>query len=112
MLDSVEHLLGPEPKLSSLNARSVDPHSGAAQPLHVDMDALPDARGNWVANVIWMLDDFTPENGATRAIPGVASGGARRRQSHRCRHQARHGPPFSSPLPFGPARSPRRLPSW
>ena len=56
--------------MSSLNARSADPHSEDGQPLHVDMSAIPDERGYWVCNTVWMLDDFTPENGATRMVPG------------------------------------------
>jgi ectoine hydroxylase-related dioxygenase (phytanoyl-CoA dioxygenase family) len=70
MLECVRHVLGPDIKLSSLNARSADPHSDQGQPLHVDMAAIPDERGYWVCNAVWMLDDFTPENGATRMIPG------------------------------------------
>ena len=42
----------------------------AGQPLHVDMGAIPDERGYWVCNTVWMLDDFTTENGATRMVPG------------------------------------------
>jgi hypothetical protein len=70
VLDGVRHVLGPEIKLSSLNARSADPHSSGGQPLHVDMNALPDERGYWVCNTVWMLDDFTRANGATRVVPG------------------------------------------
>jgi ectoine hydroxylase-related dioxygenase (phytanoyl-CoA dioxygenase family) len=70
VLERVRHVLGPEIKLSSLNARSADPHSDEGQPLHVDMAAIPDEKGYWVCNTVWMLDDFTPENGATRMIPG------------------------------------------
>jgi ectoine hydroxylase-related dioxygenase (phytanoyl-CoA dioxygenase family) len=54
----------------SLNARSADPSGGLPQPLHVDMSAIPDEHGYWVCNTIWMLDDFTLDNGATRVIPG------------------------------------------
>lgn len=57
-------------KLSSLNARAPQPESDWVQPLHCDAAAIPDERGNWVCNVIWILDDFTAENGATRLIPG------------------------------------------
>jgi hypothetical protein len=77
LLAYVRHVLGPAIKLSSLNARSADPHSDEGQPLHVDMAAIPDARGYWVCNTVWMLDDFTPDNGATRAIPGSHRWGTR-----------------------------------
>ncbi|HLK63982.1 MAG TPA: phytanoyl-CoA dioxygenase family protein [Bryobacteraceae bacterium] len=70
VLDAMAHLLGPKFKLSSLNVRSTDPHSPSDQPLHVDSGAVPDGQGYWVANSVWMLDDFTPENGATRIVPG------------------------------------------
>jgi hypothetical protein len=70
LLDYVRHVLGPEVKLSSLNVRSVNPHGAGAQPLHADMAAVADERGYWVCNTLWMLDDFTPENGALRVIPG------------------------------------------
>jgi len=77
VLDGVRHVLGPEIKLSSLNARSADPRSDAGQPLHVDMSAIADENGYWVCNTIWMLDDFTPENGATRMVPGSHKWGTR-----------------------------------
>lgn len=77
VIDCVRHVLGPDIKLSSLNARSADPHSQVGQPLHVDMGAVPDARGFWVCNSVWMLDDFTTENGATRMVPGSHRWGTR-----------------------------------
>ena len=64
------HVLGPRFKLSSLNARSANPHSAESQPLHVDAGALPDEAGYWVCNTVWLLDDFTTENGALRVVPG------------------------------------------
>jgi ectoine hydroxylase-related dioxygenase (phytanoyl-CoA dioxygenase family) len=70
VLELVGHVLGEKFKLSSFNARSANPLSQEAQPLHCDAAALPDEKGYWVCNTIWLLDDFTPENGATRVIPG------------------------------------------
>ena len=70
ILECVAHVLGPEFKLSSLNARSANPRSDWVQPLHCDAGAVPDESGYWVCNTIWMLDDFTRENGATRFVPG------------------------------------------
>jgi ectoine hydroxylase-related dioxygenase (phytanoyl-CoA dioxygenase family) len=60
----------PNFKLSSVNARSVNPNAPDAQPLHADMGAIADAEGYWVCNSVWMLDDFTLENGAIRVVPG------------------------------------------
>ena len=41
------------------------------------MGAIPDDNGYWVCNTVWMLDDFTPDNGATRMIPGSHKWGTR-----------------------------------
>jgi len=71
VLECVRHVLGPEIKLSSLNARSVPPDGAGAQPLHADMAAIADERGYWVCNSVWMLDDFTAANGALRLVPGT-----------------------------------------
>lgn len=70
LLDYVRHVLGPEIKLSSLNARTANPHSDYGQPLHADMAAVADTQGYWVCNTVWMLDDFTAANGALRLVPG------------------------------------------
>ena len=70
ILPYVQQVIGSEFKLSSLNFRSANPHSDWVQPLHCDVGALPDAKGFWVCNVIWLLDDFTAENGTTRFVPG------------------------------------------
>jgi ectoine hydroxylase-related dioxygenase (phytanoyl-CoA dioxygenase family) len=77
ILELIAHILGPRFKLASVNARSAAPDGQGMQPLHVDMGALPDAQGYTVANVVWMLDDFTPENGAMRAVPGSHKSGQR-----------------------------------
>ena len=70
VLAAVEAVLGPRFKLSSLNARSTNPHSEADQPLHADSGAIADERGYSVCNSVWLLDEFTPDNGATRMVPG------------------------------------------
>ena len=70
ILECMAHVLGPAFKLSSVNVRSTNPWTEADQPLHCDSGALPDARGYSVCNSVWMLDDFTPDNGATRMVPG------------------------------------------
>ena len=70
ILEYIAAVLGPEYKLSSLNARSANAMSDSRQPLHVDMGAIADDQGYWVCNTVWMLDDFTPENGALRIVPG------------------------------------------
>jgi len=70
VLEAMSHVLGPKFKLSSVNVRSADPHNASDQPLHADSAAVADEEGYWVCNSIWMLDDFTKENGATRCVPG------------------------------------------
>jgi ectoine hydroxylase-related dioxygenase (phytanoyl-CoA dioxygenase family) len=70
LLRYIGAVLGTRFKLSSLNARSANPRSHSRQPLHVDMGLLPDERGYAVCNSVWMLDDFTTENGALRVVPG------------------------------------------
>lgn len=70
ILDLVASVLGGDFKLSSLNVRSANPRSESVQPLHVDMGLLPDEKGFAVCNCVWLLDDFTVENGALRVVPG------------------------------------------
>jgi ectoine hydroxylase-related dioxygenase (phytanoyl-CoA dioxygenase family) len=70
ILECVEQVVGPEYKLSSVNVRSPLPYSTWVQPLHIDGGGLPDEKGYYVCNSVWMLDDFTTENGAIRLVPG------------------------------------------
>ena len=70
ILECMEAVLGADFKLSSLNVRSASPHGHGGQPLHADGGMLPDERGYSVCNSVWMLDDFTEDNGALRIVPG------------------------------------------
>lgn len=70
VLECMEAVLGPRFKLSSLNIRSANPQNAVNQPLHADAGAIADEQGYWVCNSVWMLDDFTPDNGAIRIVPG------------------------------------------
>ncbi len=54
-------------KLSTMHARTVSPRT-PAQRLHVDFPS--DVRGWPMVGFILMIDDFTPENGATCFAPG------------------------------------------
>lgn len=69
VLAAVAHILTGEFKLSSLNSRSPVPGQGL-QHLHPDWEGLVAPGDYYVANSVWLLDDFTPENGATRLVPG------------------------------------------
>ncbi|MBI4905944.1 MAG: phytanoyl-CoA dioxygenase family protein [Acidobacteria bacterium] len=71
MLEYVGAVITERFKLGSLNGRAPHPGSDWVQPLHCDVGLVKDERGYSVCNIIWMLDDFTPENGATRIIPGT-----------------------------------------
>jgi ectoine hydroxylase-related dioxygenase (phytanoyl-CoA dioxygenase family) len=62
-------VLGGDLKLSSLNYRAALPGSGL-QGLHADWGAAVAPGDYYVCNSIWLLDDFTELNGATRVVPG------------------------------------------
>ena len=67
LLDACGRVIGGPFKLSSLHARTVRPRT-TAQELHVD---LPRHSGDWpLLGFIVMIDEFRPDNGATRFIPG------------------------------------------
>jgi ectoine hydroxylase-related dioxygenase (phytanoyl-CoA dioxygenase family) len=67
LLAAVAHVLG-EFKLSSLNSRAALPGHGL-QALHAEGGPVGGGAFS-VCNSIWLLDDFTEENGATRVVPG------------------------------------------
>ena len=69
-LPVIEYVLGKQIILGSLNARIVRP-SDPEQGLHSDIRAdLLNMESPVMVNTVWVLDDFTPENGATRIVPG------------------------------------------
>ncbi|HEX2916526.1 MAG TPA: phytanoyl-CoA dioxygenase family protein [Chloroflexia bacterium] len=68
LLAAMYHILG-EFKFTGMHAR--DPLAGNGQQgLHADWPFRAPSEPYQVANSIWMLDDFTVENGATRVVPG------------------------------------------
>lgn len=76
LLASARRVLGPSFRVDSLNARFSLPGDGHQQ-LHADWGSADPAEwakvmsGQYFGmNSLWLLDDFTPENGATRIVPG------------------------------------------
>ena len=69
VLAGIAHVLGSEIKLSSLNYRAAKPGMGL-QKLHVDWHEAVTPGHYKVCNSIWLLDNFSRENGATRIVPG------------------------------------------
>ncbi|WP_030748782.1 phytanoyl-CoA dioxygenase family protein [Streptomyces sp. NRRL S-31] len=64
------HRVIDEFKLSSLSSRAALPGQGH-QALHADWPGADLPPGDYqVCNTMWLLDDFTEENGATRLVPG------------------------------------------
>ncbi len=70
VLAAIQHVLGEEIKLSSLNYRAAKPNDGL-QKLHVDWHEATEPGDYKVCNSIWLLDDFSAANGATRIVPGT-----------------------------------------
>ena len=70
VLAAISHVLGINFKLSSLNSRAAKPGAGL-QKLHVDWHESVAVQDYKVCNSIWLLDDFSQENGATRVVPGT-----------------------------------------
>jgi len=71
LLDACCRIIKAPFKLSSLHARTL--HAGSpCGKLHVD---VPRDSADWpLAGFIWMIDDFRPDNGATRLVPGSHEG--------------------------------------
>jgi ectoine hydroxylase-related dioxygenase (phytanoyl-CoA dioxygenase family) len=69
VLAAIAHVLNYDLKLSSLNSRAAQPGKGL-QGLHADWGRLDTPGDFQVCNSVWLIDDFTLENGATRVVPG------------------------------------------
>lgn len=75
VLAAAQHILT-DFKLSSVCSRDPQPATGA-QALHADWtEDQPNPGDFQVCNSIWLLDDFTADNGATRFVPGSHRSGA------------------------------------
>jgi ectoine hydroxylase-related dioxygenase (phytanoyl-CoA dioxygenase family) len=72
LLAAMHHILRGEFRSEALNAREALPGQGA-QGLHADKARDSRTRADQCAGVNsgWLLDDFTPDNGATRVVPGT-----------------------------------------
>jgi ectoine hydroxylase-related dioxygenase (phytanoyl-CoA dioxygenase family) len=70
-LEIIGSLIGPDFLLSNIDANIAGP-GGKPMFLHADQSFVPTPWPPYslVANIMWMLDDFTSENGATRVAPG------------------------------------------
>jgi ectoine hydroxylase-related dioxygenase (phytanoyl-CoA dioxygenase family) len=89
VLAGIAHVLNGDLKLSSLNARFAKPGEGL-QGLHADWDRLERAGDFQVCNSIWLLDDFTEQNGATRLVPGSHRRGTEMPEDHMADTTAPH----------------------
>lgn len=69
LLAAVHHVLHRPFKLLVFGGRDPLPGYGA-QGLHTDWMPRTPGEAYSVVTAIWMLDEFTPDNGATRVVPG------------------------------------------
>ena len=92
-LELVGHLLGPSFLLSNVNANIAGP-GGKPMFLHSDQDYVPSPFPEYalVTNVMWFLDEFTDENGATRIVP----------MSHKLRHNPDYTQQYDTVAVTGP----------
>ena len=85
VLPMVRHVLGEDCTLHDFQSTSIGPHTGGGA-WHVDAPlgqiAEPLPEFPLTLQNVWMLDDFTPDNGATRVMPRS--------------HKLRKSPPWGS----------------
>jgi len=70
VLSAVHHILPDGFRAGQLGGRDPLPGYGQ-QGLHADWTARVKGEPFRAVTTIWLLDDFTPENGATRLVPGT-----------------------------------------
>lgn len=70
VLAAVYHILRVPFRLGQMNGREPLPGFGA-QGLHADWTARAKGEPFRIVTTIWLLDDFTSDNGATRVVPGT-----------------------------------------
>jgi hypothetical protein len=69
-LEFIQRTLGWPCSLSSMSA-NITNGGGASMVIHTDQGYLPGPLDRaWVYNLVWCMDDFTAENGATLYLPG------------------------------------------
>jgi ectoine hydroxylase-related dioxygenase (phytanoyl-CoA dioxygenase family) len=68
VLAAIAQVIRGEIRFSSLNSRAALPGQGG-QHLHADWDGGTAPGEYLVCNSIWLMDDFTERNGATRVVP-------------------------------------------
>lgn len=68
LIAGVTHVLGPAHRVADIHGRNPLPGFGQ-QGLHPDDVARAPGDPYTVFTALWMLDDFTAENGATRVVP-------------------------------------------
>lgn len=73
ILPMVRHVLGVDCNLHDFQSTSIGPHTGGGA-WHVDapLGQIPEPLPEFpmMLQNVWMLDDFTADNGATRVMPG------------------------------------------
>jgi len=68
--DAIQHVLHREPAETRVSGRDPLPGFGQ-QGLHTDWPSRLASEPYYAVTALWLLDGFTPDNGATRVVPGT-----------------------------------------